>query len=213
MKKTYFATNETSHKRKRLFYVMSILMGLFFTSLFFACREDIDPNPTKEETKSFVSYLIKAGNNFAENNSYPSTEVTSLKFQAIFDSSCIYKTIDPINQFDINKLYGVADCSSFHQVNSARFGWNWVENAMHIHAYCYVNGVRQWKELGTVPLNTASDYELIIQPSYYLFKLNGKVDTLSRGCSGNTAVGYKLYPYFGGDESAPHDITIKIKEL
>jgi len=36
---------------------------------------------------------------------------------------------------------------------------------------------------------------------------------MSRASSTATAVGYKLYPYFGGDEAAPHDINIWIKEL
>jgi hypothetical protein len=26
------------------------------------------------------------------------------------------------------------------------------------------------------------------------------------------AKGYRLYPYFGGDETAPHDITISIRD-
>jgi hypothetical protein len=25
--------------------------------------------------------------------------------------------------------------------------------------------------------------------------------------------GYRLYPYFGGDETAPHDISIWVKDL
>ncbi|RDC63253.1 hypothetical protein AHMF7616_01854 [Adhaeribacter pallidiroseus] len=35
---------------------------------------------------------------------------------------------------------------------------------------------------------------------------------MSRGCSG-TSDKYKLFPYFGGDETAPHNIKIEIKEL
>jgi hypothetical protein len=42
--------------------------------------------------------------------------------------------------------------------------------------------------------------------------VNGKTLFLPRHCSG-TYRRYRLYPYFGGDEVAPHDITIKITEL
>ena len=38
-------------------------------------------------------------------------------------------------------------------------------------------------------------------------------DSLPRTSATSKAEGYKLYPYFGGDESAPHDIFIYIKEL
>jgi hypothetical protein len=42
--------------------------------------------------------------------------------------------------------------------------------------------------------------------------VNEKEATLPRHCSGNYTR-YKLYPYFGGDELAPHKIEIKITEL
>jgi hypothetical protein len=33
---------------------------------------------------------------------------------------------------------------------------------------------------------------------------------MARGCSSKKANGYKLYPYFGGSETAPQEIKIKI---
>jgi len=162
---------------------------------------------------SFVTYLIKQGNNYCEKNGYPVTQYTSIHFRAILDSSCIYTTVNSDNQQDINKLYGFADCSSFHQNNSARFGWDWYRGQMHIHAYCYSNTVRSYKELGTVPLNKAFDCSITVLPGKYIFTLNGKADTMERGCTDKIAAGYKLYPYFGGDETAPHDIRVKIREL
>lgn len=161
---------------------------------------------------TFITYLIKKGSNYCEKNSYPLTEYSVLKFKAILDSSCIYTTVLPSNQEDINKLYGFGDCSSFHQVNSARFGWNWYNNAMRIHAYCYADSVRAYIELGTVGIGEEFDCKLTVLPAKYIFELNGKADTMLRGCTEPTAVGYKLFPYFGGDEPAPQDIRVKIKE-
>jgi hypothetical protein len=161
---------------------------------------------------TFITYLIKKGNNYCEKNSYPFTEYSILKFKAILDSSCIYTTALPSNQEDINKLYGFGDCSSFHQVNSARFGWNWYNNAMRIHAYCYADSVRAYIELGTVGIGEEFDCKLTVLPDKYIFELNGKPDTMLRGCTEPKAVGYKLFPYFGGDESAPQDVRVKIKE-
>ena len=148
-----------------------------------------------------------------EGNTYPAFSHNSLKFKAIFDSSCIYSTVDPTNQADICKLYGFADNNSFHQVNSARFGWNWLNDSLRIHAYCYVNSVRIYKELGTVPINSPSDYSIEVIPGKYIFTLNGKVDTMDRFSLDPQAIGYRLYPYFGGDEPAPHEIKIRIKDL
>ncbi len=173
------------------------------------------PRPIAGDTvaDSFVTYLIKKGNNFCENNTYAITQYVTLHYRAILDSTCIYTTTLPANQQDINKLFGFADCASHHQTNSARFGWNWYNGAMRIHAYCYAGGVRTYKELGTVALNKAFDCKLYVLPDRYIFELNGKTDTMSRGCTSSTATGYKLLPYFGGDEPAPHDVKIKIREM
>lgn len=162
---------------------------------------------------SFITYLIRKGNNYCDNNNYNITQYTSLRFTAILDSTCIYTTTDPTNQADINKLFGFADCSSHHQTNSARFGWNWHNGAMRIHAYCYAGSVRSYKELGVVTIGKAFDCMLTILPEKYVFELNGKTDTMLRGCNTTSAYGYKLLPYFGGNEAAPHDVKIKIKEM
>jgi hypothetical protein len=164
-------------------------------------------------TDSFITYLIKKGNNYCENNAYNITNYIYLHFRASFDSSGIYSTDTTANQQDINKLYGFADCSSHHQTNSARFGWNWYNGAMHIHAYCYSGGVRSYKELGIVNLKETFDCQLTVLPGKYLFTLNGKTDTMSRGCTDNSAFGYKLLPYFGGNEAAKQDVRIRIREL
>jgi len=71
------------------------------------------------------------------------TSVTEVAYRITFDNSAIYTTQDPANQADINKLFGLSDCSSHHQTNSGRFGWRWYSNQLEIHAYNYVSGVRQ----------------------------------------------------------------------
>jgi hypothetical protein len=47
----------------------------------------------------------------------------------------------------------------------------------------------------------------------YVFTVNGNPVNIPRSSTTTTGRGYKLYPYFGGDELAPHNVTIKIKEL
>ncbi len=181
-----------------------------------AVADNVKYNPSKPEKDlqdSFKTYTIRSGKNFCDNNDYALTQYSFMHFRAILDSSCIYATADPTNQADINKLFGFADCASHHQTNSARFGWNWENGAMHIHAYCYAGTVRSYKELGTVALNKSFDCKLYVLPDKYVFELEGKKDTMARGCADNTAVGYKLLPYFGGNEPAPHDVRVKIREM
>lgn len=181
-----------------------------------ATLDNIHYNPSKSQigfADSFKTYIIRKGNNYCDNNDYALTQYTFLHFRAILDSSCTYATVDPTNQADINKLFGFADCASHHQTNSARFGWNWDNGAIHIHAYCYAGTVRNYKELGTIALNKAFDCKLYVLPDKYVFELNGKKDTMTRGCTDNAAIGYKLLPYFGGNEPAPHDVRVKIREM
>lgn len=177
-------------------------------------NEPVDTSDTSHTvTDTFVTFVILKGNNYCENNSYPLFKQSSLKFKVIFDSSCIYENADPINQWDINKLYGFSDCNTLHHANSARFGWNWLDGKMHIHGYCYADSVRSYKELGIVELNKEIECSIELLPSKYIFTLNGKKDTMDRHCSDTSARGYKLFPYFGGDEPAPKDIKIRIKDL
>jgi hypothetical protein len=161
----------------------------------------------------FTTYKISKGNHDIDNNSNALFTAGKLKFQAVFDSTCIYQTNDPGNQYDINKLLGFSDCNSQHHENSARFGWNWRENALHIYAYIYVEGVRQEKDLGTLAPGEKGSFQLSTLDNTYIFTFNGMQTIMPRHCSGGLGVSYKLLPYFGGDETAPHDINIKIRNI
>jgi len=186
------------------------IVGLILSLAFISC-DWLGNQPSFGD--DFVTYTIKAGSHEVENNSNALFTSSSLRFQAIFDSSCIYRTVVPENQNDINKLMGFSDCSSQHQTNSARFGWNWRDNALRIYAYNYVDGQRQEKELGTVELGKTTSFSMKTSGNSYTFTFNGIETTMPRQCSGGTGVSYKLLPYFGGNEPAPHEIKIKIRTL
>ncbi|MCE7038861.1 hypothetical protein [Dyadobacter sp. CY312] len=161
----------------------------------------------------FITYTIKTGSHEVENNTNGLFTSSSMRFQAVFDSSCIYKNRFAENQNDINKLMGFSDCSSPHQSNSARFGWNWRDNALRIYAYIYVDGQRQEKELGTTEIGKVTSFGIKTDGNSYIFTFNGHDTAMPRHCSGGTGIAYKLLPYFGGDEPAPQDIRIKIRNL
>ncbi len=136
----------------------------------------------------------------------------NLSFKCRFNSTAIYQTQDPINQLDINKLYGFSDCNDQHQENSARFGWRWLNNSIEIHAYVYNNGVRSTQYMKSVNIDETHQYSIKIDGDSYIFTIDGEIVVMNRTNNCTTGLYYKLFPYFGGDEVAPHDISIWINE-
>lgn len=165
------------------------------------------------QTNEFVKYTINEGQQYCDKNGYQQVQISQSSFKVKFDSSAIYKTVAAANQKDVNKLFGFSDNNAQHHEYSARFGWRWSDNALRLFAYTYNNSVLSVKELGTVDIGKENDCSIQVSGENYIFTLNGRTETMSRLSTTPTAVGYKLYPYFGGDETAPHNIAIWIKEL
>ncbi|MDB5201723.1 MAG: hypothetical protein JWQ27_1132 [Ferruginibacter sp.] len=135
-----------------------------------------------------------------------------MAFVVKFDSSAIYKTLNPVNQYDINKLYGFTEGTDPH-LNSARIGWSWNDHALRLYAYAYKNGERFSKEIAITPLNKEIICKISVAPGQYSFSVDGVTEVLPRAELPVTATGYQLFPYFGGDETAPASIGIFIKEI
>ncbi|GGG30051.1 hypothetical protein [Pontibacter amylolyticus] len=168
-------------------------------------------NAKKGKPTSYSTYLIRKGQH-STTSPYKSIKTNLLRFEAVFDKSAIYTTVLVTNQADINKLYGMSDCGSLHQNNSARYGWRWYNNRLEILGYVYNSGKWSYKYITSVDLDKPYTYEISLLSQSYLFSVNGVKVSLPRNCSGYGS-GYMLYPYFGGDETAPHDITIRIRDL
>ncbi|HVG16791.1 MAG TPA: hypothetical protein VM935_17605 [Chitinophagaceae bacterium] len=183
--------------------------------LLLSCRKEIDPNGAvaPEIEKGYTSYIIKKGAHYSNQSTFQAIETRELKFMVSFDSSAVYFSKEHINQADINKLYGFSDNNANHHLYSARFGWSWINNALHIYAYVYNDGKRNITELGTIDIGKESSCSIAVGRNSYIFTLNNKSTHLGRSINTATAKGYLLYPYFGGDEVAPHDVRISIKNL
>lgn len=193
------------------------LLGLCLLFLF-SCNKELNP-PTGSEVISsidssnlFLQYTIQKGQQYCDKNYFVPVQLSQLKFKVKFDSSAIYISADLANQFDINKLYGFSDNNSDHHQFSARFGWRWSNDSLRLFGYTYNNGIRDYKELATVMISSINDCSIKVEPNNYVFSLNNKIDSLPRKSATAQAIGYKLYPYFGGDETAPHEINIWINE-
>ena len=189
-----------------------LLSGLLF--ILFSCSKDntLIKNSHGGTATQFTKYTIRQGQNYCDGNGYLATSYSQLNFIAKFDSTAIYSTVNPDNQLDINKLYGFSDNNANHQLFSARFGWRWSDNALRLFGYVYNDGVRSSKEISKVSIGAEINCSIKVNPKTYVFTVNGIMDSLPRTSTTALATGYKLYPYFGGDETAPHTIYVWIKE-
>lgn len=200
--------------KKNIFHICLCVFIFSCTKNLDDPRQNLVPVTTPvPETTQFTVYTIRKGQNFADSNNFIQVQYAELKFIAKFDSSAIYQTVNPNNQYDINKLYGFSDNNAQHHQFSARFGWRWSDNALRLFGYIYYNGAVQYKELGIVAIGSENNCSIKVTAKSYIFSLNKVVDSLPRASITPLGSGYKLYPYFGGDEPAPHDVKIRIKEL
>ncbi len=158
----------------------------------------------------FTKYTIKEGDHYA---TYAVELLQSdfLSFEAKFDETAIYTSSNEENQWDTNKLFGFSDCNSLHHENSARFGWRWLDGKIDILAYCYVDGNRIIEEIGTTMPGEVNYYQISLTDSHYVFTMDDLTVNIERHKPCDIGGYYLLFPYFGGDDVAPHDIHIFIK--
>lgn len=209
--------------RRRLVRV-SIPIALLFVGVT-SCQKETDftasTSPGTQDTiptlpsvpaVSYTNYTIPAGAQYCEQEHFETIATQGIAFTVLFDSSAVYATKNPANQADINKLYGFSDNRAHHHSFSARFGWRWYNNRLTLHGYIYNDSLREYKELGAVAIGKPAQCAILVQKTQYAFILNGDTTTMRRTAKTERAEGYRLYPYFGGDEYAPHKITIRIKD-
>lgn len=159
----------------------------------------------------FKTFTVKQGEHYSTPRLVQSLQSNTLLFEARFDESAIYKFNEEGFQDSKNKLLGFADCNSQHHDNSARFGWQWYNEQLEIYAYCYVNGERKEAFIGVVDIDAVNRYSITIEKDAYVFQLNdGEPVVIERGNTCNTGVYYMLWPYFGGQLPAPHDVSIDL---
>jgi hypothetical protein len=120
-----------------------------------------------------------------------------------------------VNQADINKLYGFTeDNLTNDHYNSARIGWRWYHEELQLMGYCYNEGQVSYGLIkGNIELGKEVFCSIKKDDGKYIFSVDGSIFTLPRKSTSSKFAGFKLYPYFGGDETAPHEIKILIKDI
>ncbi len=197
---------------------MNFKIILLFSIIFFSsCVKDLESILGIYEWKT---YTIGAGNHFCDGLHVNTLSKDHLDFVAVFNETAIYDLHNK-NQNDINKLYGFSDCNSEVGENSARFGWRWLvkENKIEILAYIHKNGKIVFIDdkpihMGYANFGEEGSYSIYVVGDSYNFNYNGNLVVVEhqRGCNEQRAIRTILYPYFGGDETAPHTINIRIKQ-
>ena len=171
-----------------------------------------NPPATATPEEIFVQYNIAAGEHYCDKTSVKPVTTSAMLFKVKFDSSAIYTCVDPGNQYDINKLYGFTEGQDPH-VNSARIGWGYSDGKLRLYAYAYNNQQRLSQEISTVPIGETINCAIKLDSLNYVFIVNEKQVKLGRAQAVFTTQGYQLFPYFGGDEVAPHPIRILIRDM
>lgn len=193
--------------------ILLVAAAFLFTSCSKMTETLVDKTTSGTTSGQFIKYTIEKGNQYCNGNTYKSIETSEMKFVVKFDSTAIYETASVENQYDINKLYGFSDNNADHHQFSARFGWRWSGKALRLFAYIYNQGAVISKELTTVSIGAETSCSIKVTSTNYLFTVNGVTTQLSRMATTEKAKGYQLYPYFGGNETAPHQINIWIKNV
>ena len=190
--------------------LMVVLFLLFCNS----CKKDIQPilNEPVVIADGMIAYIIPAGSHYSVQSAIKELGDSSIFFEVKFDSSAIYKNTDALNQYDVNKLYGFAEGFNPHN-NSARLGWSYNDDKLRLYAYAYKDKIRTIEEISTVTVGEILKCTIKANANYYQFSVNEKQISLARSQPTSAIKRYQLYPYFGGLETAPHLITIKIKDL
>jgi hypothetical protein len=192
-----------------------VACGILSCMIMFACSKkdgtvkDVS-NPSIP--KGFTEYFIGKGEHYSAQSGQVILSAPRIKCEVIFDSSAIYQNSQAYNQGDVNKLIGFSDCGVAHHENSARLGWNWDGKQIIIYAYAYSNTQRIILPIDSVKIGKSFSCSVeAIEGSYY-FAVGETRVSIQRFCNNYSGSFYKLFPYFGGDESAPHDIRIFVRE-
>jgi hypothetical protein len=163
-----------------------------------------------------IRYTIKKGKHTSRGRFIkPLLCFSKIAYKVRFDSSAVYTTSSPQNRDDINKVIGFTDGFCVHK-SSARIGWTYLRGRIHLFAYVYRDGMRVTAFLGEHVIGAEISISIEVRDTYYRFVANSIscweiqsiVKSREKHGTNKVPVGFMLFPYFGGDETAPHDVRI-----
>lgn len=166
----------------------------------------------KTEEKVFT---IKKNNHYSNIAQVFIKKPSEYSAKVKFDSSAMYQFG---TETDWNKLLGVAYVEGLNNPvhnESARWVWRWNQGFLQLSPYCYVDGkIVKNKIVITRNINTYIDLSIKIDYSKkeYKFYVDG-VLIYTQVFIHDKNRAYILFPYFGGNHVAPHDIRIIFRDM
>lgn len=141
-----------------------------------------------------------------------------IKFRFMFEASCLYNTEfwPEQDKLDINKLVG--GTNGLTDKYSARFGWRCTD-LQNIDVVTYIHEGGAFAPMSEIMLakvapNEWHTGELIFGKNFYSFKVDGGVPiTIPTSIDGTKTMKLKQFPYFGGNNVAPHNMVIHIEYI
>lgn len=172
---------------------------------------------TQIQIASADEYIIHSGDHYSKPYKEFPFMGERIDISVRFDDSAKYDfTGDAIpDQQDTNKLFGFADCKGSHLQNSARLGWRYYQGQLEILGFTHRGGKFYVEPITAIQMNQIyrASISLSTDRRQYIYEFNGVKVSMDRGCQDEDAIGYYLYPYFGGNQTAPHDVTINVDEV
>ncbi len=179
---------------------------LLISLLLISCSKEVDD-------LGFRTYTIPEGKH-SSGTFFNHPDNSRIIFDFMLDESAVYQTEVPENQDDVNKIYGMSDFGRIHQKYSIRLGWRYIDGQIELCWLRHEEGRHSSATIRTIEADEIYNAVINITTFYYQIVIDGDTTLVRRRPEGywGTVRRYYLYPYFGGNEYAPHDITIKIKD-
>ena len=172
----------------------------------------------KEDKNGYRVYTIDRGSHYSDGPLDKlfgnDNRANSWEWEVIFELSCIYSESDllnPSNYLDVNKLIGFSDCDRHHSEHSCRIGWRASGDSIELLIYKRDDNNIEFKSLKKIYPDQIVNVTLEFKDTIYISCIDGICDTLIRPCPNWSGRKYSLFPFFGGQETSPHKMKIRIK--
>tara|TARA_Y100001972_G_scaffold34235_1_gene42484 strand:+ start:3411 stop:3956 length:546 start_codon:yes stop_codon:yes gene_type:complete len=171
-----------------------------------SCSKEVDD-------MGFRIYTIPKGEH-SSGTFFNHPDNSRIVFKFMLDESAIYQTEIPENQHDVNKIYGFSDFGKIHQKYSIRLGWRYIDGNIELCWLRHENGKHSSGKIRNIEIEEIYQAVINITTFNYEIVIDGDTTLVRRRPDGYWGLvrRYYLYPYFGGNEYAPHDINIRIKD-
>jgi hypothetical protein len=164
------------------------------------------------------TYTIKKGDHYSNASIFERIfsigwKVKQTVYHFKFHPECWWSPARNSDDYDLNKLCGIG-FGTDHQKNSARLAWvpdfN-VPGKIDIHGYIYdeQSSGHISKYIASVQTGVVCDGVITSNPGAYSIAVNGTAVTMPNN-NKDPNLCFKLFPYFGGNNTAPCDMGVEV---